>query len=108
MIRKQLHDTFLETVTTCSKNRTACRTSHDLFATISRSTLDLIFAGQAFDLSQFPRCSNSSFATELIRDRLHPMRCKKSYAPLKCLRFNTNTSQTVANWIARARAVMVQ
>jgi collagenase-like PrtC family protease len=35
-------DTFLETVTTCSKNCTACRYCHDLFATISRSTLGTI------------------------------------------------------------------
>ncbi len=35
-------DTFLETITTCSKNCTACRSCHDLFATISRSTLGTI------------------------------------------------------------------
>ena len=39
---KDFPDTFLETVTTCSKNCTACRYCHDLFATISRPTLGTI------------------------------------------------------------------
>jgi collagenase-like PrtC family protease len=39
---KLFPDTFLETVTTCSKNCATCRYCHDLFASISRSTLGTI------------------------------------------------------------------
>ncbi|WP_462325209.1 hypothetical protein [Desulfoplanes sp.] len=39
---KDFPDTFLETVTTCSKNCATCRYCHDLFASISHSTLGTI------------------------------------------------------------------
>jgi len=39
---KDFPDTFLETVTTCSKNCTTCRYCLDLFTSISRSTLGTI------------------------------------------------------------------